>query len=310
MGLVLLGVPLIVLMAVLTALGMSALQHSNSTGLVGWLTKTLANVPLIGGLSVQQILKLDAWITHYLGSHFRAIEGRAVGWFAGLSTYVKVMALAPMNAAATSWAFGWWLVHTEIPRIARAHTKHAEQTATHADAVAEAALKRSAGLAKSHPGKVTQVEITRIEKVAMPHAGEWSWIHNHWKALTQAITAPTTLPGIIAAPRVADIAGWTRRNLRWHTRRIARLETLLGAAGLTAVLARVLGVTSRCLRSGNLGRTARRVCGMDTGLLDELLLGGVAIVGAISVVEFAEELRAVEDEALKIVAGLVREWPS
>ena len=103
--------------------------------------------------------------------------------------------------------------------------------------------------------------------------------------------------------------GLTRRFARIHWR-LSRLEKLLTATGLAAVMAAVLGVTTSCLRRGNVGKTARRICGMDTSLLDALLLDGLAIVGTLSVVEFAEELRAVEDEAVKIMGALVTEWPS
>jgi hypothetical protein len=269
---VLIGVPLLILLSAFVAYGMAAMQHSNSTGLVGWLANIARRLPIFGGLGAEQILRLDQWVTHQIGAHFKAVEQRAVSWVGGLSTYVKTMALASTNVAAMMWSLAWWLTHSEIPRQARAHTKHAEQTATHADAVAEAAMKSTVGLAKSHPGKVTAQQITTVERVAMPHAAEWEWISHHWKALTRAVTAPTTLPGIIAAPRVGDIAGWTRRNLRWHNRRLARLEALLGVTGLAAVLARTLGVSIKCLRpGGNVSRVARSLCGLPTHLLDDLL---------------------------------------
>lgn len=261
-----------VVLTAFVAYAQAILAHSVNKGLVGWLAQTVQDVALFGPRLAAHLLKLDGWITHQLGAHFKQIEHRAVGWVSGISTYAKVMALAGMNVAAISWSLAWWLVHTEIPRQSKAHAAHAESVATHADALAEIALKRSSGLAKSHPGKVTQVEVTRIERVAMPHASEWEWINHHWNALTRAVTAPTTLPGIIAAPKVGDIVGWTRRNLRWHHRRLARLEALLGVTGMAAVLARVLGVSVRCLRpGGNVSKVARGLCGLPTHLLNDLL---------------------------------------
>lgn len=269
---ILVGIPLIILLAAFVAYGMAALQHSNSTGLIGWLGKALANIPIIGGFSVSQILKLDAWITRQIGSHFKAVEQRAVTWVGALSTYVKIMAAAPMNVAAAMWALSYWLVHTEIGRQAKAHTRHAEITATHADAVAETAMKEAVGLARSHPGKVTQKEVTQIERVAMPHAPEWEWINHHWGALVRAVTAPVTLPGVVAKPVVEKIDGWTKRNLRWHNRRLARLEKLLGVTAFAAVLARTLGVSARCVRpGGNVSKVARSICGLSLRGLEDLL---------------------------------------
>ena len=50
-----------------------------------------------------------------------------------------------------------------------------------------------------------------------------------------------------------------------------RLEALLGAAAFAGLMANALGVTARCLRSGNVGRTARALCGMPKHALDDLL---------------------------------------
>ena len=98
---------------------------------------------------------------------------------------------------------------------------------------------------------------------------------------------------------------WTRLN-----RRVRRVEGLFAAGVAAAVIANALGIATKCLRSGNVGKTARRVCGMDTSLLDSLLVDALAIVGAISVVEFADALRGIEDEAVKILGAGIKEWPS
>lgn len=84
--------------------------------------------------------------------------------------------------------------------------------------------------------------------------------------------------------------------------RVIRAERSLAGAGavvlVTAALARAgLG----WVRCRNVGRVARRVCGMDYDLLESLLADTLLVVGTVSLVALAEELLAVEDE----LAGLV-----
>jgi hypothetical protein len=117
------------------------------------------------------------------------------------------------------------------------------------------------------------------------------------------------LPGLLGLPKIhGDITNlW-----KWRTKAEKRLHKVEGiaAAGVFAgLLANALGVATRCVRKGNIAKTARRICGLDPNLLENLLLDGLAIVGAISVVEFAEGMLAIEDEAVKILSLGIREFP-
>ena len=123
-------------------------------------------------------------------------------------------------------------------------------------------------------------------------------------------TAAVAIPGAHAIPGLRKDVGalW-----KWRTRaekRLRRVEGLFAAGVMAAVIANVLGVATRCLRRGNLGRSARSVCGADGSLIDSLLGDLLAITSVLSVVEFARELRAIEDEAIGIMGALVREWPN
>jgi hypothetical protein len=65
--------------------------------------------------------------------------------------------------------------------------------------------------------------------------------------------------------------GLTKRLLRIE-RRLSRLEVgVFGATAMAVAMANVLGVSARCLRKGNVGRTARALCGLPTNLLNDLL---------------------------------------
>lgn len=271
-----LAIPLLLVLTVYVAYALANLQHSQSAGFLGWLAHAAANLPLFGGFSAKQILKMDAYLTRALGKHFQAVERKGVQWLVGLKQYAGWMAASAVAPAAATWAFAWWMVHTEVPRLIHGRTKHIEQTATGADAKAEAAAKAAAGVAKSHPGKVTTKEVTKIERVAMPHAEEWAWINHHWKALTHAVTHPGVIPGTLALPVPLRWFGLTKKQLRAHTRRLARLEKLLGVGTFAAVLASTLGVSLRCVKpGGNLGRFARSVCGAPSWLIRFLVAGAI-----------------------------------
>ena len=123
-------------------------------------------------------------------------------------------------------------------------------------------------------------------------------------------TGAVALPGALGLPKIRRDIGslW-----KWRTHAEARLrkvEGLFAAGVMAAVLANALGIATRCVRRGNVAKAARSICGLDSSLFESLLGDLIAITSVLSVVEFATELRAVEDEAIAIMGKLVREWPS
>lgn len=121
---------------------------------------------------------------------------------------------------------------------------------------------------------------------------------------------PATLPIALGLPKIrTDITNLWKWRLRAE-KRIGKVEKFAAAGVFAGLLANAIGVPLRCVRKGNLGRVSRRLCGMDTSYLEGLLAGGLLIVGTLSVVEFTEELRSVEDEAVQIMGRLVREFPA
>lgn len=160
--------------------------------------------------------------------------------------------------------------------------------------------------------------IPKVIRAILPHihAGTIRTIHTITHTITRVVVhtaakaAAIALPGVVPLPGIrADIRGLTKRFARLNAR-LRRVEALLGATAMVAAIANALGLTVKCLRHGNLGRASRAVCGMPENLLASLLADLTAILSVVSIVEFAEELRTVEDEALAIMGALVREWPS
>ena len=268
-----LAIPLIVLLAALVAMGMATLQRPVSGGFVKWAANLLGNIPIVGGIfSVEQILKLDRWVTHALGNAFKAVEGGAVKWFAELAHYVYVTGY---------WSLYWpiALVHevkhlttVTIPRMIRAKTDPLDRRVDIAEAEAKAAVGKAHGVTKYVTTQPNTKTIIRVQRVAMPHAREWDWIHKHWKSLTVAVLGAAALPGAIDLPHAPSLPIPFGRTVKQLRRRLTRVEALLGVTAFAAVLARVLRIPSpACLTRGPIGKVARALCRMPLHWVDDLI---------------------------------------
>jgi hypothetical protein len=240
---------------------------------------------------LQQAVKLTRWVTHELGGSFMAMYRQGIQWLNAMEHYIYVV---------NYWALLWPIVlkheidhlrHRTIPRMIHVRVKPIRKTAERAEAEARSA----AGFAHSHvhsptrPGTVQRV--TEIQHVAMPHAREWDWIHHHYKELQHAVTGAATEAVAVPLPHAPAWIGRTARQVRWHARRLKRLEALLGVTGMAVAMARVFGLPNwRCLTRGNIGRAARHFCGLDKWLVDLLLLGSVEAFVATDLCEFTHLL--------------------
>jgi hypothetical protein len=92
------------------------------------------------------------------------------------------------------------------------------------------------------------------------------------------------------------------------TKRVGRLEKLLGVGGLAALITATFGgEIVKMLRCGNVRKFGPQVCGVNANLLEGLFADAALVVGAISIVEFAKALQAVEGEAVKMLESVVTE---
>lgn len=268
----LLAVPLIVLLTAFVALGTAALQHSTSTGIVNWLGRVVGNIPIVGGvLSLDNILKLDRWVLSLIGKQFGQVEKAAVGWLAALAQVSRRHSKAALGLAAPVWGLAYWLVHTEIGRQAHTRDVPIKKTADQAKAAAIAARDDLYALKRGGRTTIKQSEVTRIERVVMPHAKEWSWINEHWGGVKRAVALAAAGALAPTLPRVKPLAwpyGLTPTGIR---RRLHRLEGLFGVTAAAALVASVFRVTPRCVTDGNIGRIMRKLCGLSPRALADLL---------------------------------------
>lgn len=302
----LLAVPLGLLLTVLVALALANLQHTQSTGFLGWLSSAASKALFVGKPLADLIIRLDKWMTHAIGRHYQQIESRAVKWISGLALYQKLMAATSLVWPAWLLATLTVLIHRIIPRRVKAQTDPIARTATHADATARVALRGVQDLERvGHKGAVAKT-VPVIERVAMPHASEWDWIHHHWKALTEAVLS-VGAPAIALPRPLAKALPWpfgtTPKQL---FRRFRRVEALLGVTGFALIMARVLRIANpRCLSSGPIGKVARALCGMSSQALEDLLGLLVDVVLIANVCDAIDLLDLALKPFVPIVEGFV-----
>lgn len=249
---------------------------------------------------VQNAMSVAALGLEIAGGRFFHSLGIIVGWMVNLALF---------GASTTEHAIAW-LKHVHIPDAAKWAARAAFPAAYLTKLIADQVRKLIA-----HPIRAVKADahavVTTVYVPVKAFGRRLSKAEKRIAALAAAVAATGGLvihPGhTLTLPKTWR--GLTKRISRLE-KRMHRAEGWLAAGALAAVMAQVLGVTAKCLRSGNVGRTARAICGLDSNLLTSLLGDLVAILGVVSVVEFAEDLRTVEDEAIQIMGALVKEWPS
>ena len=231
----------------------------------------LANNNIIAGMSTVALgLEIAG------GRFFRAL-GVIVGWMVNLALF---------SATTLEHAVSW-LVHVYIPGRASWAASVLFPPALIAKLIRSAIAKELPHFARVAVTKSYTVITHRVVKIV--HA--------------------VAHPGTIALPGITKDLRWLRNREASLSKRLHKVEGLFAAGVLAAVLAQVFGVATKCLRSGNTGRAVRRICGMDASLFESLLLDTVAILGVISVVEFAEAMLEVEDVAVGVLRAGIREFP-
>jgi hypothetical protein len=116
----------------------------------------------------------------------------------------------------------------------------------------------------------------------------------------------------VAIPRELGRIGHRVRDLEHDlthpgTRWLRRIATAMWVATLAGLMIRTLARRFPWLFCRQVKGVGRRICGLDAGLLGSLLTDTLIIGGTISIVEFAREMQALEDEAVGLIRGFIRE---
>lgn len=127
-------------------------------------------------------------------------------------------------------------------------------------------------------------------------------VHDITKVANHYATTIVRKAVAIPWPRIRTV----EREAAAARKKVDSLARKLAPAALLATVAVSLGRLGlgwvRCSRVKKVGKA---VCGMDDSVLDKLLADALLIVGTISLVELAEEMQPVVDDA---AAGVLRFW--
>ncbi len=129
-------------------------------------------------------------------------------------------------------------------------------------------------------------------------------VHDVTKIVTKATQTVVNKAVAVPWPRIRAV----EREAGAATKRIDQLARRTApAAFAAAAVAAIARLGFSWVRCSKVGRAGRQVCGMDESLLESLIADTLLVVGAISIVEFAKALQAVEGEAVAGLKGFVRE---
>lgn len=254
------------------------------------------HVPWVGSLGLgsvgDAIERVNHSVLHGIGVAIKASEAAlAKVWQVTAYTLEEIGATVGDLAEQVEKALHA-LVAATIPRLIH-DARHAVtaplETAIgrirHAEQAAEARLGRAINAAKLSAAAALATALVRL------HALE---------------THAAALPGLVGR-EVGDLRGWTAKQLRRALRRVERLEGLLTAVGLTALVATVLGrLGLGWTRCSKVGRVGKAVCALDEGLLEDALTGALAIFGTISLIELAYEMQDITLEVTDAVRWFAR----
>lgn len=288
--------PFLILVFFLGALVFATQGRAVSEGFISWLKSAGRLATFLAGPTGALAVKLTRWITHNVGAAFSDAERLATTWLSGLYQWADLVITNALEWPLYIWKFQNWLLLHEIPKLLRAIPK-VSTSVVHAVTTRVVRVERTVvKLPKLSKAVATAIVSAAVAKWIHPYLSMLRWIRSHFHALTQAIDHALPLPTVPSIPNV-----WKRiRALE------KKLAVPFGIGVVAAALARLGLGWIRCNRVRKLGKG---VCGLDNSLIDKFLLDALAIFGIVSVVEFAEGLQAIEEEAVGIMGALVREWP-
>jgi hypothetical protein len=292
----LLAVPLLVLLTLIVTIGYAAIAPALSDATTSWLRDAGVVARFFLGPVVDVTLKLTRWITHKIGEGFEDVARLGSTWFSALYQYADIVITNALEWPLWQWKFMRWLLFVEIPKLYRA-IPHAATSVVHAVTTRIVRVERTVvRLPKLSKAAAVALVSAAVAKWIHPYLSMLRWLRAHFHALTAVLPHTVPLPTVPSIPNL-----WKRvRALE------KKLAVPFGLGIVAAALAR-LGIG--WIRCNRVRRVGKGVCGLDDSLIDQWLLGALAIFGTVSIVEFAEGLEAVEEEAISILGAFVREWP-
>jgi hypothetical protein len=282
--------------------GFFSFSESTAGGLVGW-------IPGVGKWVNSKLEKAEQKLTHWVGQAAAASEARMGDAFHASANELQSIGHEIYGQAIAYWQLAHWVYKLSASVVSGEawqeifhNTITAQKAGTRRNTrdlnkLGKALWKIAAALAALNLGAL-------LKRLLANEA--------HIQKQIGAVAGGYTLPGTIALPRdypsTRDIARQgeraaesTWKYLRSHPWNAA---TTAFAGAVAIAIGRLGGGWIRC---SNWNKIGRGVCRMNPSQIESLLAGTLAIVGTISIVEFAKELQAIVGEGELAIHGLIRE---
>lgn len=239
----------------------------------------------LGALVNQGTKFVRAHVSHWAEAHLRPVTA----WFGALNQLAFGLFFG-MGAFAADVADEFErLLNIDLPHVLR----RAEAFARHGIDALSRDVHRSLARLRAYAVGIDRL----IRHTVLPQ------LHRLTRTVEHAI--PRELAGIRHRVGALD-----RRIPRGLTHRLTRLEKLLGAAALTALVVRTLTKRFPWLFCRQTTAAGKQICRLDADLFASLLSDMAPIFAAVSIIEFTESLQTIEDEALGILGALIEEFPN
>ena len=174
-------------------------------------------------------------------------------------------------------AYTWHAAEKLLRYMTQAIDSLAKETAATFEWLVHVRLR--AILAAMNPALLVPILLSKLLPALLQHvrSGTVRIVHTIEHTVTHTVTrvvrsVPAVVPGVRGLPGLRkEVYGLTKRWSRINAR-LRKVEALFGVAAMAAAMANVLGLPNwRCLTRGNVGKTARRLCGMPSHWLDDVL---------------------------------------
>lgn len=234
------------------------------------------------------IRALDDTVRNALVNGAKKAEHLAGYFFHGCAVIARWMAREIEQTANDVADWAEWFQHAHLPKWVKALVY-----ATFPPALIARLVQAAIHANLPHVGRAVT---TKVEHV----------VTHTVTRIVRASSGAVAIPGwVIRLPsRVGDV----EHDLSGLKRRVKSLEKYAGATAAVALFTAALAKLGlKWIRCRNTKKAGKRLCGLDGGLLDALLLGTTLIVGTISLRDFAREVEGVTEEVSGLIHGFIRD---
>lgn len=284
------------LLFALTALLLILLRFAAITlvgSLVRWIANTLNTIPFVGGWTAGVVDDAVNYVDRALGEAIAGSEQLATSALHDSWKLTRWVG-ATISGLATNTLHGFNILVTHtIPAAVeggighlRGRVERIETTIDHLDQTAIAEVRADIADVR-HEAHAAERGIAR-DLAAVEH------------------TIATTIPHAIGRD-VADVRGWTSKQLRRLSRRLSATEEALTIGALSAVIVGVIARNWKWIKCGNVAKAGKHLCGMPVSQLESLLaeaaLDATALLITLNIRDFVTEAQAVYKTSSKEIAA-------